>query len=50
MTKKRWVDQSRDSSLILTYNQPPQDIGKKNYKKKKRPKRNTGKIERKTRG
>ena len=22
MTKKRWVDRSRDSSLILTYHQP----------------------------
>ena len=49
MTKKRWVDRSRDSSLILTYHQPhrvSQDIGKKSYFKN-RPKRNTGKKERK---
>ena len=33
MTKNRWVDRPRDSSLILTYHQ--------------RPKRNTAKKERK---
>ena len=45
MNKKRWVDRSRDSSLILTYHQPPRVTS--GFFLKNRPKRNIGKTERK---
>ena len=46
MTKKRWVDGSRDGSLILTYHQPHRFTSGHWFKKKKKKKKNnTGKEE-----
>ena len=49
MTEKRWVDRSRDSSLILMYHQPHRVTAGHWFKKKKkkRQRERTGKKERK---